>query len=227
MPGAVRIGRFLWALLGVLLLGAPSIAAPARVPVVGVVDFYAPTPLGVFDGFTPERFAADDVAALLARRAGDRVTVIPRSQVVRAEEALRWRGDDVLHFDRLVALGRSLGADRLVVGWITLLSVEAGGGHTVPLPDGDGNGVPTAEARVVVQVFDVAQGRLVAETRQWASAVGFVRYRLAEEVLRKALAPAVPALWGPLVAPAALRDPAYGVAVRAKVYSPPPSLSTA
>ncbi len=85
----MRIGRFLWALLGVLLLGAPSIAAPARVPVVGVVDFYAPTPLGVFDGFTPERFAADDVAALLARRAGDRVTVIPRSQVVRAEEALR------------------------------------------------------------------------------------------------------------------------------------------
>lgn len=187
------------ALAGVLL-GVQLGGAAERPPVVGVVDFYAPTPLGTFDGITPERFAADETTRLLAARADGRMVVLPRDEVEKAETALGWHQADALHFNRLQALGRALSADRLVVGWITLLTVEAGGGHSVLLPD-DGNGIPTADATVELQVFDVAQGRLVAHTRQWASAVGFVRYRLAEEVLHKVLALALPSLLGAVTGP--------------------------
>lgn len=153
---------------------------------VGVVDFYAPTPLGTFSGVSPERFAADDLSNLLARAAAGRLEVIPRVTMQRAEGAMRWRETDVLHFDRLRALARAVAADRLVVGRIPLLQVEAGGGGGVPIPP-DGNGPPTALVNLVVQVFDEAEARIVAEAHASADIIGATRPQLTEQVLHVAL----------------------------------------
>ena len=69
------------------LSGQPTWAAPA-VSTVGIVDFYAPTPLGAY-GFTPERFAADALSNLLAQTGAGRFTVTPRESMQRAEACLR------------------------------------------------------------------------------------------------------------------------------------------
>ncbi|HXX37657.1 MAG TPA: hypothetical protein VEP50_05815 [bacterium] len=173
--------------------------ASAAATTVGVVDFYAPTPVPVIGAVIPERTAADELSALLAH-AGS-VTVVSRAEVARAETAMGWRPESVLSFGQLGALARAVGADRLVVGWITMLSVPgAGGAPLVP----DGNGIPLAQAAVVVQVFDTGQGRIVAETRQSASDVGVVPEILVRDVLRNALAPAVPWLLAHFV-PASMR----------------------
>ncbi|HLW58826.1 MAG TPA: hypothetical protein VKV57_02755 [bacterium] len=183
----------------VILLGEPGGAAPG-VKSVGVVDFYSPTPLGVFVGVFPERFAADDLSAQLARAANGRFTVIPRGTMERAEGSLRWQDVDVLHYDRLGVLARSVGADALILGWIPLLSVDAGGGGMAIPPDGEGP--PNAEVNLVIQVFDAAQGRRVAETRQAASALGTTRSLLTQRVLHDALVPAVAPVADALTAPA-------------------------
>jgi hypothetical protein len=172
-------------LLVVAGLRAPEGAASPSVGALGVADFYAVTPLGSFEGSFPERFAADDLSDLLIRAGGDRVAVIPRGVVRQAEASSGWRSEDVLRFERLASLAHAIGADQLVIGWITMLVVETGGSR-------DG-GPPMADASVVVQVFDVAQRRIVAETHQSASTLLFgTRTSLAEQSLHLALSPTVP-----------------------------------
>jgi hypothetical protein len=100
-------------------------------------------PLGSFEGTSLERFAADDLSDQLVRAGAGRVVVAARRAIQQAEVSLGWRSDDPLRFDRLQALARAIGADRLVVGWITLLTVESGGS--------DDGGPPVAEASVVIQ----------------------------------------------------------------------------
>jgi hypothetical protein len=179
-------------LLSVTLVAIPVPRVGAQVIKVGVVDFYAPTPLGAYSGVVPERLAADDLSALLARAPAGRVEVIARATMQQAEGAMRWQEPDVLHFDRLRALARAVSADRLVVGWIPLLQVESGGGGSVPLSD-DGNGLATALVNIVVQVFDEAQARIVGETRQSADiTIGVSRPQLATQVLHVALERAQP-----------------------------------
>lgn len=188
--------------LVVALPGQAGGAAPA-VRMVGVVDFYAQSPLGAYSGLVPERFAADDLSDLLAHAADGRFAVIPRATIGQAEATLRWQNADVLHFDRLRTLARAVGADSLVVGWIPLLVIHGGGGMPMPRDhDGNGAGPSSADANLVVQVFDAAQGRLVAETRPSASVIGMTRVLLAERVVHEALEPAVPPLLSALTSPA-------------------------
>jgi hypothetical protein len=155
-------------------------AAPA-VPVVGVVDFYSPGPLpwATFD-VVPERYAADDLAASLARIANGRFAVLPREAVRQAEKTMSWRTDDVLHYGRMRELAGRLQASRLVVGWIRELSLASGGSDEFPIS-------PVSTATVIVQVFDAAQGRLVTETRESAAEA----FATASDILHRALQPAV------------------------------------
>ena len=88
-----RMLLFLAALLTVAGLRAPEGTASSSVRTLGVVDFYAITPLGSFEGSFPERFAADDLSDLLTRAGGDRAAVIPRGVVRQAEASSRWRGE--------------------------------------------------------------------------------------------------------------------------------------
>ncbi len=171
----------------------PPAGALPQVIKVGVVDFYAQTPLGTFSGVFPERFAADDLSGLLARAPAGRFDVIPRATMQQAEGAARWQEADVLHFDRLRALARAVGADRLVVGWIPQLVVEAGGGGGSTPMSSDGGGPPSAFVNIVVQVFDGAEARVVAQTHQSADIVfGASRSQLATQVLHTALERALP-----------------------------------
>src|SRR5437660_1000098 len=78
--------------LAVILSPPAAGAAPGGRVRVGVVDFYAPTPLATFEGVFPARFATDDLSTLLAGAAGDRLVMIPRETVLRSEQTLRWRG---------------------------------------------------------------------------------------------------------------------------------------
>jgi hypothetical protein len=57
-------------LLSVVGLLTTEGGASSRVRTLGVVDFYAVTPLGSFEGSLPERFAADDLSDLLIRASG-------------------------------------------------------------------------------------------------------------------------------------------------------------
>lgn len=106
---------------------------------------------------------------------------------------MHWQTADVLHFDRLRALAKAVGADRLVVGWIPLFSVDVGGGRAFPVPH-DGNGQPTADANIVVQVFDPSEGRLVGETRQSGFALGITTWQVATGALHVALERVLPEL---------------------------------
>jgi hypothetical protein len=176
---------------------APGAAQPPG-PSVGVVDFYSPTPLPLF-GFTPERYAADDLSALLSQGSTPYI-VVPRQTIVQAEAAMRWQSEDVLHFDRLHALAAAVGAGRLVVGWIPLLVVHQGGGI---FPSGADS--RAADVNLVVQVFDAAQGRLTAERKSVASILGPpTRDLVAQQVIDQALRSAAPAIAPFLTQPAAL-----------------------
>jgi len=184
---SIRAGSAAVCLAVLLVLAGLHPTADAASPgagTVGVVDFFTPTPLGAFEGGFPERFAADDLSRLLIHAGDDRVAVTPRAAVRRAEASLEWRNEDVLRFDRLEALARAIGADRLVIGWITMLVIDTGGSHE--------GGPHEADVSVVVQVFDATQGRIVAETGGWAYTVLGTRTILAERGLHLALAPIVP-----------------------------------
>lgn len=171
----------------------PRAGGSAATLSVGVVEFYAPTPLGAFPGVAMEPFAADDLSRLLARSASGRLAVIPAATMRRAEADLHWHTVDALHFDRLRSLAQAVGANRLVVGWIPLFSVDGSGGRSIPVPD-DGNGPPTADANIVVQVFDPGEGRLIGETRQYGSALGLTRWQVATGALHAALERSIPDL---------------------------------
>jgi hypothetical protein len=171
----------------------PQASAAPQVIKIGVVDFYAPTPLAAFSGVFPERFAADELSNLLVRSPSDRFKVIPRATMQQAEGAMRWQEADVLHFDRLRALANSVTADLLVVGWIPLLQVETGGGGGSPPLASDGGGLPSALVNLVVQVFDGAQARVVGETHQSAEFIlGNNSSLLTTHVLQIALQRALP-----------------------------------
>src|SRR5579862_4199350 len=180
--------RHVMTALVIALMCAPGsralAAATPSVPVVGVVDFYAATSLGSFEGGSLERFAADDLSGQLVRAGGGQMAVAPRRSVRQAEASLGWRTDDALRFDRLRALARATGADQLVVGWITLLTVGGGGE----------GGPPAAEASVVVQVFDAASGQIVTSVSAKASTLLGTRTVMAERTLHAALSPTVAAL---------------------------------
>lgn len=178
----------------------PGAGTTAPAPLtVAVVDFYAPTPVPEYAGVIPERFAADDLSGMLAQVAGGRLILISRATVEKAEADLRWHADDVLHFARLSALSQSLHADRLVVGWISQFAV----GHE---PNGEvvihgGGGPITGHAVVVVQVFDAAEGRLVAQTSAEGNALGGLNSLVAAQTLHEALQPTISFLLSTLTSP--------------------------
>jgi len=175
--------------LAALLLPWPKAGAGPAAPVVAVVDFYALSPVGPIAGVVPEWFAADDLSRMLAQAGVDRLTVLPRGSVQQAERDLAWRDADVLRYARLSALAERLHADRLVVGWIRQLTLGLDS-HSVDFPS-LGGGPILASAVVVVQIFDAAQGRIVAQTQTEGDAIGSIRPFLAETVLHRALVPAV------------------------------------
>jgi hypothetical protein len=172
-----------------VILPAPIGARAQPPPAVGVVSFYAPSPLETFDGIDPKRFAADELSAMLAQASAGRLTVIPRPVIEQAEAHLGWQETDVLRFERLQALGRAVNADQLIVGWIPLLVVEVGNGTGTMPPDG--GGPPTATANLVEQVFSVAQGRIVTEMHTSGFALGAIPVVLTQWVLQRAVQPAV------------------------------------
>lgn len=193
--GAGRVAVGAVAAVVLLSVSIPAGATAAGLSTVGVVDFYGQTVLPGFSGVFPERFAADDLAASLARAAAGRFTVVPRAAIEKAEAAANWRGEDVLRFARLTMLARTVGADRLVTGWLRLdLSGDAGGGG---LAETEGPGM--VRAAIVVQVFDAAQGRLIAETQQTGFAVGIEWSVVVVQAIHRALGAALPSLLGMLV----------------------------
>ena len=194
-------GRILMTAAAVVVLSLIPVAGMTAQssPAVAVVDFYATTPVPEFAGVIPERFAADDLSGMLAQTGRDRFMLIPRATTEQAEADLRWHEDDVLHFARLSDLSRNLHADRLVVGWISQFVV----GHE---PNSEmtmhgGGGPITGFAIVVVQVFDAAQGRIVAETRAEGYGQGGLHSLVAQQTLHGALLPTIPSLISTLTSP--------------------------
>jgi hypothetical protein len=202
-PGARSATWALAACVALLVLaGAPADAAPtSALPRVGVVDFYAVTPVATYNGLVPEAYAADRLSQALARDGAGRLTVIPRPAMRQAERAIGWHGPDILKFARLSELARQAGADRLVVGQIRMLFVNSEGSHEGVPGGGGGEGMKTGLAVLVVQVFDASQGRIVAETRQAAQGLGPIDYLVVEDQLDSAVAHAVPPLLPALETP--------------------------
>ncbi len=187
-------------IMGLALVMGPALgaglphpgAAAATPPVVGVVIFYSPSPLpwAAMD-VVPERYGADDLTASLAKVAQGRFAVLPRSTVEQAEQAMRWKTEDVLRYARLRELAGRLHADRLVVSWIRTLEIMLGGSDDALSP-------PVSRAAVTVQIFDASQGRLVMETQN-SVAVADGR---ASTVLDRAVQPTVGPVSAALAAPA-------------------------
>src|SRR5205807_8014322 len=126
-------------------------------------------------------------------------TVSARGAMGQAEAAVGWRDGDVLPFGRLGALAQAAGADRLVVGWISHLVVVTGATGTNTPPDD--SGPPMADASLVLQVFDVARGRLVAQAQRLANEIGGGRAILAERAMMHALEHALLPIVGALSPP--------------------------
>jgi hypothetical protein len=185
------------ACVALLLLGGlvPSGARAAPPLAVGVVDFYAlsaPRSPEAATGVVPQQFAATDLSEMLAAASPGRFTIIPRATVVRAERAMGWVPADALHPNRLRALASRLRADRLVVGQINTLALDAPApAESYPPP---GNTVTTGLAVVVVRVFDPVQGRDVARIGGSAQAMSTLPSLVEEQALHEALARTVAGL---------------------------------
>ena len=145
-------------LAGLLLAGPAVPARAADRPIVAVADFYAPGALPVFLVTDPEQYAADVSAGLLMRAGGDALTVLPRGEVRTAERSLGWRSRDALNFSRLGALAQALGADQVLVGWISRATIYR---QDFALFAGD--------AVINTQLFDVRQGRIVWQRENFGS----------------------------------------------------------
>ena len=199
----MRINSLLASLIAVLAVtvtaSAPIRVAAQAAQAVGVVDFFTPGTLQTIPGVTPELFAADELTGMLANASGGRFTMIPRRAMEKAEAQMGWRNWDALSFQRLQALGHAVNADHLVVGWIPLLVVTEGGGKTIPP---DSGGPPEATANLVVQVFSVAEGRILTETRGSGFAVGSTSDLLTVWSLQRALQPTVASVLGTLTSSA-------------------------
>ena len=149
------------------------------------MDFYALTPPPPVSGLVPERFVADEVAKMLPEAVRGEAAVIPREAIRRAEAALAWRAWDVLSYARLADLAREARADHLVVGWIRRLELD-GTGPGVKAPTEGGDHIVSGSATVLVQIFDAAEGRIVAEAQGDGSTLGQTRLLIARQVLRDA-----------------------------------------
>ncbi len=200
-PAATRwAGCVLAILVAVTGLVPQRTTAAAGIATLGVVDFYAVSPVEAVAGVIPQRTAADDLSSMLARASEGRFTVIPRAALQQAEAEVRWREADVLHFDRLRALAQRVNADRLVVGWLEM-SVGKGSGGDGAIPRAGGGGEYDGFTSLVVQVFDASQGRIVAEVTGSAYAQGMIRPRVVEQVLHLALEPLAKSLLSSLTPP--------------------------
>ena len=175
-----------------VLVGPWSGAVGAAPLSVGVVEFAAFGPQPILNYVIPSSTATDQLTALLTQAAGGTVTVIPGSDMRRAEAGLRWQSEDTLSFARLGDLAHAVGADRLVLGRLPIVGT-AGGGNEPPQGTKNGNGTTYITADVVVQIFDAHQGRIVAETESSGSSIsGPVAALGTIAMLRNALAPTVP-----------------------------------
>ncbi len=102
---------------------APVPVAPQDRPIVAVVDFYSPGALPISVVTDLEPYAADVLTGLLVRAGGAAITVLPRGEVRARQRVLGWRAQDALNYSRLGALAQALRADRLMLGWISRVSV--------------------------------------------------------------------------------------------------------
>jgi hypothetical protein len=201
-----RTYRLIAGLMVVVLAGAILASGPAGAAdhTVAVAVFYAPTPLPSFPSMVPEQYAAANLTVMLAAAAGGRITIVPRDQVMVKESELHWREADVLQFARLGELAHAVGADRVVVGWIRVLTWNAGGsGGRADIMGGGNAGIRYGLADVVYQVFDAAQGRIVYETRAEGHSVGGTLTIVAQATLDDAGQRGAAQLLGPLSGPSA------------------------
>lgn len=147
------------------------------------------------EGVVPEEQAADDLAKLLAKSAGTSGRALSREVVRRAESALGWKPSDTLRFARLQALGRAVGADRLLIGLIQRLDLDLGSGGGA---GAGGRNFLSAFAAITVQVFDVAKGRIVSQVQRSGHQLGLSRTettgRLLRHLLERTLSSLLPAL---------------------------------
>lgn len=122
---AFALAAALCVMFGGLLPARPAVSAPAPAdrPIVAVADFYSPGALPVAVVTDLEPYAADVLTDLLVRTGRAALTVLPRSEVRAQQRALGWRSRDALNYSRLGALARALHADRVMLGWITRVSV--------------------------------------------------------------------------------------------------------
>jgi len=149
-----------WAIVAALLVAgmlpavpavsAPATVAPADRPIIAVAEFYSPgaPPISVVTDL--ESYAADVLTGLLVRGGGSALTVLPRGEVRGAERSLGWHAQDALNYSRLGALAQALHADRVMLGWITRVSLFR---QDVL--------VFNADAALNMQMFDARQGRIV------------------------------------------------------------------
>jgi len=187
------------ALAALLLPWRP--AAGAVDPTVAVALFYAPAPVNTYSGLVPEEYASADLSARLAAASSGRFAVVARDRVRAQEAGLRWRDSDALRFARLTALAHAAGADSLVVGWIESLVLDRlGGGGTNFDIGGEGGGVLSVAAVLVVQIFDASQERIVHQGKFAGHAVGAVPAIVIQGALDDAAQRAAVALAGSLAA---------------------------
>lgn len=170
---------------------APAAVAPADRPIIAVVDFYSPGALPISVVTDLEPYAADVLTGLLVRGGGNAITVLPRSEVRAEERSLVWRAQDALNYSRLSTLAQALHADRVMLGWITRVSVFRQDILAF-----------NADAALNVQMFDARQGRIVwqRETEGFGLA-GFPDFAVqiaVERGLSRGLGPAVAAASAPV-----------------------------
>jgi hypothetical protein len=137
----------------------PAAGAEPR-PIIGIPDYYSipAPPISVL--LDAEPYAADVGSGDLIRAGGSAITVLPRTELRAAERKLAWRTHDALDFNRLQVLGQAIQADRLVVGWITRMTVYRQDFLLF-----------ASDAAVTTQVFDVRQGRVVWQRDTLGSAM--------------------------------------------------------
>ena len=170
---------------------ASAAVAPADRPIVAVANFYSPGALPVSVVTDLEPYAADVLTGLLVRAGGSAITVLPRSEVRAQQRALGWRSQDALNYSRLGALAQALHADRLMLGWISRVSVYR-----------QDIVVFNVDVALNIQMFDARAGRIVwqrgADGFGLAGFPDFAAQIALERGLRNGLAPAVAAASAPV-----------------------------
>jgi hypothetical protein len=173
-----------------VVAGAAAPALAVDRPIIAVADFYSPGALPIAVVTDPEPYAADVLTGLLIRAGGNALTVLPRSEVRSGERALGWRSQDALNFSRLGALAQALHADRVMLGWITRVSLY----RQDVLVFG-------ADVALNMQMFDARQGRIVWQHEIGGSGLGGVPDFAVQIALERALAHGAGAAVAPAGAP--------------------------